>query len=259
MKAFKGFTALVKCGLIAAASLAGAEAMASVSINVSSGTVSENAGSVRVTIRNHEDAQVGYSYWTVNGSAVGGSDFQAMNGSVTIPMFGTTSFYLPIYNDSAVEGNETFEVCVGWGFGGSPEDCASVTIVDDDSVTSGVSFKISDASAVESDGTMTFAVTRTGNDNISHSISYATANGTASSSSDYYAKSGTLTFTPTGPSTQYITVNLRNGIMIENVEYFYVNLSGLTGGGSISDSQGRGTIIDDDESDDCGADGRICP
>ncbi len=75
-------------------------------------------------------------------------------------------------------------------------------------------------------------------------VNYATANGTATSTSDYVAVSGTLTFAA-GATTQQITVPVRGDTVNEATETFNVNLSGATNA-TIADSQGVGTIIDND-------------
>lgn len=111
------------------------------------------------------------------------------------------------------------------------------------------SFSINDASANEGQS-LTFTVTKAGSTSISYNINFATANGSATSTGDYYATSGTLTFDP--PDTaKTITVNTRDNLVVESTETFFVNLSGATGGATISDSQGVGTIVDNDEEDPC--------
>jgi Calx-beta domain-containing protein len=110
------------------------------------------------------------------------------------------------------------------------------------------SFSINNASAEEGQS-LTFTVTKTGATPISFTINYATANGTAGTG-DYHATSGTLLFDPPD-TTRTVTVQTKDNLIIEGGETFYVNLSAATGGATISDSQGAGTIIDNDEEDPC--------
>jgi hypothetical protein len=78
-------------------------------------------------------------------------------------------------------------------------------------------------------------------------VNFATANDTgganpATSGSDYTATSGTVTFNP-GETVQTISVPvLADGDASETNETFLVNISGATGGASITDSQAVGTI-----------------
>src|SRR5690606_8208750 len=75
-------------------------------------------------------------------------------------------------------------------------------------------------------------------------VDYATANGTATSGSDYTATSGTLTFLA-GETSKTIDVTIQGDALYENNEVFYVNLSDPVNA-NISDSQGQGTINNDD-------------
>ena len=76
-------------------------------------------------------------------------------------------------------------------------------------------------------------------------MSYATANGTAKAGSDYVAKSGTLTF-PAGTSVKTITVTVVGDKVKEPNETFFVNLFNLSPNAYFGDSQGLGTIQNDD-------------
>lgn len=111
------------------------------------------------------------------------------------------------------------------------------------------SISINDVSLVEGHSgtsTMTFTVSldRTWESPIT--VDYATANQTAIAGDDYTAASGTLTFSP-GTTTQAINVTVNGDTLDENNETFYVYLGNASGGVSISDSSGIGTIIDDDD------------
>ena len=114
------------------------------------------------------------------------------------------------------------------------------------------SFAVFDATAIEG-GTLQFTVTKTGTTGVSLSVNYATANGTAASGSDYTAASGTLTFAPTETS-KTVTVATINNIAVESDEELYLDLSGATGGATISDSRGVGTITDNDLGGGSGSD-----
>lgn len=109
--------------------------------------------------------------------------------------------------------------------------------------TPGPSFSINDVSGTEGN-TLIFTVTRSGNATGSYSVSYATANGTATTQ-DYTVTSGTLTFAA-GQTSRTISVATTLDLRVEATEYFYVNLSNPTGGATISDGQGRATLFNDD-------------
>jgi hypothetical protein len=75
-------------------------------------------------------------------------------------------------------------------------------------------------------------------------VAWATANGTATAGSDYAAGSGTVNF-GVGESTKTVTVQVNGDTTVESNETFNVNLTGPTGA-TIADSQGVGTIVNDD-------------
>jgi hypothetical protein len=76
-------------------------------------------------------------------------------------------------------------------------------------------------------------------------VDYATDDGTAEVGGDYQATSGTLIFNP-GEVSKPVTVLVNGDTDVELHETFYVNLSNATNAG-ISDSQGLGTIQNDDD------------
>jgi hypothetical protein len=110
------------------------------------------------------------------------------------------------------------------------------------------SLAISDASVAEGNsGTTveTFVVTRTGG-TAAFDVSFSTADGSATvADHDYVAASGTLHFSA-GVNTQTISITINGDTTPESDEAFFVNLSGATNGASVSDSQGVGTIVNDD-------------
>jgi len=113
-----------------------------------------------------------------------------------------------------------------------------------------VSFEIYDAAAVEG-GYLRFTVVKNGIAVTSHSVNYATANGTAVSGTDFAPTSGTLTFAVNEASKTVDVPTINDGTH-ENAENFYLNLSGATGGATINDNQAIGTITDNDQSGPAG-------
>ncbi|MDX6484469.1 MAG: hypothetical protein QOE95_2240, partial [Gaiellaceae bacterium] len=90
-----------------------------------------------------------------------------------------------------------------------------------------------------------FAVTLSHSYTHTVTVNYATANGganPATAGSDYTSTSGTLTFNP-GETVHTISVPvLADADASETNETFLVDISGATGGATITDSQGVGTI-----------------
>ncbi|MFW5765807.1 MAG: glycoside hydrolase family 9 protein [Coleofasciculus sp.] len=92
----------------------------------------------------------------------------------------------------------------------------------------------------------TFTVNLSDASTQSVSVNYATANDTAIAGSDYTAKSGTLSFNP-GQTSKTFSVPILGDTTVEGNETFKVNLSQASNA-TIGDSQGVGTILNDDSS-----------
>jgi YD repeat-containing protein len=107
-------------------------------------------------------------------------------------------------------------------------------------------FSIDDVAAGEGN-VLVFTVTRHGSINSSYSVGYTTAAGTAAAGADYTSASGPLTFGP-DDFTRTLTVHSTADNAFEPDETLFVNLSGATGGATIVDSQGQGTILNNDSS-----------
>ncbi|HEX8097689.1 MAG TPA: choice-of-anchor Q domain-containing protein, partial [Pyrinomonadaceae bacterium] len=90
----------------------------------------------------------------------------------------------------------------------------------------------------------TFTVTLSAASNLTVKVDYVTANGAASSGSDYAASSGTLTFNP-GDTTKTVTVQVNGDAACELDETFNVNLSNPVNA-TVQKTQGTGTIQNDD-------------
>jgi len=184
---------------------------------------------------------------TANGTATAGVDYvaQSLTGQ-TIPAGSSTyTFTVAVNGDTLDEPNETFFVNVTNVTGATVVDGQGVGTIANDDPTPTLS--IDDASVVEGDsGTVnaTFTVTLSAASGQTVTVNYATADGTATSGSDYTAASGTLTFTP-GQTTRTLTVAVLGETVPEANETFFLNLSGATNA-IIADNQGIGTITNDD-------------
>ena len=109
------------------------------------------------------------------------------------------------------------------------------------------SLSINDVSVTEGNsGTKnaTFTVSLSATSTSAVTVSYATANGTATAGSDYAASSGSLTIAA-GSTSQTFNVAVNGDTAVEPNETFLVNLSSPSGA-TIADAQGQGTIVNDD-------------
>ena len=111
-----------------------------------------------------------------------------------------------------------------------------------------IGLSIGDVSAVEGDsGTTSFSfpVTLQSAATQDVTVTFATQVGTAVPSVDFVGASGTVTI-PAGQTSAQIVVQVIGDTDVEDDEQFFVNLTAATNA-SILDSQGKGTILNDDE------------
>jgi len=226
-----------------------------------SDSVGENDGSksVRVTRINGRNGAVGISYSTSDGSATSGSDYTSKSGTLNWSDGDTSTktISIPITNDSAYEGNETFTVTLSNPIGGatlgSPSS-TTVTIIDDEVPLYGsLQFENASDSVGENDGSKSVRVTRINGRNGAVGISYSTSDGSATSGSDYTSKSGTLNWSDGDTSTKTISIPITNDSAYEGNETFTVTLSNPIGGATLgSPSSTTVTIIDDEPLPDYG-------
>lgn len=204
-----------------------------------------------VTLSAAASTTITVDYATANGTATSGSDFAASNGTLVFTP-GTTSrtIAIAILGDTAAEDNETFRVRLDNASGATIADAqATGTIVDDDTAEVPPALSIEPATVVEGDGgtvAATFVVTLSHAASVLVTVDYATASGTAASGIDFSPINGTLVF-PAGETSRTITVNVAGDLAVESDETFTVILTNPTGA-TLADSEGIGTIQDDDTS-----------
>jgi hypothetical protein len=193
------------------------------------------------------DVPVTISYATANVTATAGSDYQAASGTLTIPTGQTSGTITVLVNgDRLGESDETFLVNLSNPNYDLISDAQGVgTIFNDEPRVS-----ISDVSKKEGNGKKTtlfvFTVTLSAAYDQPVTMSYQTANGTATTSdNDYVAKTGTLTFAP-GETTKTITIEVKCDNKKEANETFYLDLFDNSGNALITKSRGTGTILNDD-------------
>jgi 3-deoxy-D-manno-octulosonic acid (KDO) 8-phosphate synthase len=187
---------------------------------------------------------------SVGTATVADADFVADAGTISFAANELTKTVTIVVNgDSAFEPNETFFVNLS--------DCVSCTIkdsqgvgaiVNDESEQPEPTISMNDVSMPEGDsGTknFVFTVTRSGITAGTSSVNYATSMGTAASSNDYIALStNTLKFAA-NEARKTVSVVVNGDITTEPNETFFVTLSNCINC-TISDSQGAGTIQNDD-------------
>ncbi|MBI3417306.1 MAG: DUF11 domain-containing protein [Verrucomicrobia bacterium] len=209
-----------------------------------SGTV---AAVFAVNLSQPSSQTITVDYTTADGTAKAGSDYQAVNGTLTFTSGVTRQFITVLVNgDTVDEPNETFNVNLS-----NPKNAllqsatARGTILNDDAPP--VIF-VNSVSVVEGNGgavSANFTATLSNPSQKTVTVDFATADGTATSGSDYVATTGSLVFLP-GQTNQPIRVSILGDALNEPNEQFFVNLANPTNAVLGSPSQGTGTINDDD-------------
>src|SRR6476620_2543935 len=226
-------------------------------VSIGDVTVTEgNSGTVnatfQVTLSAPTSQQVTVTFSTVNGTALAGTDYVGTTGTVTFNAGETSKTITVVVNgDTINEPDETFFVNLSNPVNATIADGQGLgTIINDDD-TSLPSGAINDVSIGEGNSGTTnavFTVNLSAASGQMVTVTYSTANGTATAGSDYVATSGTLIFNP-GETTKSLAVMVNGDTFSEPNETFFVNLTSATSA-IIADGQGIGTIVDDDGAPD---------
>jgi hypothetical protein len=190
-------------------------------------------------------------YQTLDGSAtLANNDYVMTSGTLSIPaMTSSATITVPVNGDPTNEGNETFTVNLSNAVGATIADGQGVgTIVNDDAPPT---ISISQTVNVdEGNGGITnavFSVTMTNPSDQKVTVDYTTSDGSATlANSDYQPATGTLSFPAKGVLKAEITVQVNGDTKFEGDETFNVVLSNPSGGASLGDAVGVGTIRNDD-------------
>lgn len=216
-------------------------------VSVVEGNAGTTIANVTISLTAPSTERVTGRLATSNGTAIAGSDYASRNGDVSFAPGQTERVIaITVNGDVAVEPDENFFVTMSNVVNATLGDGQGVvTIVNDDAVLPTLS--INDTSVAEGNsGTRNavFTVTLSAAATSPVSVSFATANGTATAGSDYLATSGSVTI-PTGARTAVINVPVNGDTLVEPNETLFVNLS-ASSGATLADAQGLATISNDD-------------
>ena len=207
-----------------------------------------------VTLSHDTSETVTVSYATADVTASAGDDYQAASGVLTVAA-GQVSARITVLvsGDDVDEDDETFTVTLQDASNAVLVDAmATGTIVDDDDppVVPPVQPDMSIADALVTEGDTGFSeavfdVTLSHDTSETVTVSYATADVTASAGDDYQAASGVLTVAA-GEVSARITVLVSGDDVDEDDETFTVTLQDASNA-VLVDAMATGTIVDDDD------------
>ena len=198
--------------------------------------------------------------WTASGNT---DDYSPDSGTVTFAAGSaagaTQNITITATDDALSETAESFTVTLGTVGGDlssqvtvkSSANSATATISESDPITISIS---GPSNVDEGDTTTAYTVSLSPSGvtpTADLTVSYATADGTATAGTDYTAKSGTLTFTNTAAGSQTFTVSTEEDTFDESDETFTVTISSPSGGGGPTPTIGTASVvtttIDDDD------------
>jgi photosystem II stability/assembly factor-like uncharacterized protein len=218
-----------------------------VGISVVEGDAGRKNVSTTVSLSAATSRTVTVDYATFGGTnggsaATPGSDFLSVSGTLTFaPGTETASITIPILGDTIDEFDENFGVALSNPVNATisfPE--TFITILDDDAPPS---VSVSDVAVVEGNKAI-FTVRLSQPTGKGATVTYSTADGTATAGSDYTATSGGLIFNP-GQSVKTVEVPVLADAAAEPNETFFLNVASQNPTrATVADGQGQATIID---------------
>ena len=207
------------------------------------------ASSFAVTLTPASGKQVTVSYSTADGTATTSEDYTAASSTTLTfaPDETTKTITVATTEDTRNEDQETFTVTLSGPTNAtlkSDAKTATGTIDDDDALPV---LSIADATAVAEGEPAQFMVTLAPASGKQVTVSYSTADGTATASEDYTAASSTTLTFAAGDTTKTVSVATTEDTRNEDQETFTVALSGETNATLKADAKtATGTINDDD-------------
>ena len=217
------------------------------------------AATFTITLNRFSDTAVTATYRTADGTAAAGSDYSAVEATVTFPPGTiTAAVTVPITDDTEVENDESFTLEIiddrrnsnllflanprvdGRGYGAETV-VSTVLIIDDDTMPE---ISVADIAANENAGAMTFWVSLSRASATDVTVDYATADGTATAGSDYAATNDTLTILAGDTGAPVSVTIIDDTDDTESDETFELNLSNAAGA-TITNGSATATIIED--------------
>ena len=185
------------------------------------------------------------NYSTASGTAASPGDFDAVSNQTVTFTAGDVSEQVVIStNDDATdEATESYNVTLSSPSAATIADGSGAAAINDND---GPSLSIDNVSVNEGAGNAVFTVTPSAPSPEAITVQYTTANGTAVSPGDFTGNASPLTLTiPANQPSGTISIPIVNDSTDELDETFLVNLANATNA-TIADSQGQGTIVDND-------------
>jgi Calx-beta domain/FG-GAP-like repeat/FG-GAP repeat len=231
-------------------------------VSVVEGNSGTTSAKFNVVMSSQSGKLVSLIYSTADGTATGGSDFQAASNQVLniAPGLTSTVISIPVNGDISVEPDETFSVSLSNALNSTIARAQAIGTIKNDDVA-GVQFGQASYSVSEGAGFVNIVVSRndsTAPATVKYSTSDTTdvnfncnpttagqATGAASRKCDYHIAVGTLRFAA-GETTKQFSLSIVNDVYVEGSETFTLTLSNPQGTTIGQNNSAAVTILDDD-------------
>ncbi|MDQ1488805.1 MAG: large repetitive protein, partial [Actinomycetota bacterium] len=219
-------------------------------ISVDDVTVAEGAGGHFTVSLQHPVLDVVSVNWTLkDGTALAGSDYAAASGVVAFAPNspGPATINFSVSQDTLHEANEAFTVELSNPVNAVLQKGTGTATITDDDAAPAVSIEPTKAVAEGNSGNTkaTLDVTLSAVSGVPAQVNFASADGTATSGTDYTADANsTLTFAP-GETTKQIQVSAVGDTLFEDDETFTVTLASPSGA-SLGGAVATVTVTNDD-------------
>ena len=222
----------------ATATISGDQPPGSLTLAAAAASVAQTAGSLTATVNRTggTNGPVTVSYETSNGTAVGGTDYTATNGTLTWGSGDGTSktFSVPVSDAKPFSGDKSFTITLSDATGGASVGTHSsmiATIVGAAAAAPGSpQLSQSGYTVLQSAGSQAVTVNRTGGTAGAFSVTYATADGSAQAGVDYTATRGTLQWQSGEATSKSFTVPVSDTSPFDGSKTFTVALSAPSNG-----------------------------
>ena len=193
---------------------------------------------------------VSVNYATVaGGDAVTNRDYAVVQGVLTFAAGQTEgSFFVPIFNDQIVEGNETVSLLLSNETGGAVITNATATliIIDDEFSPGQITFSAAGYTAPEGQSPLVITFLRTNGVTGAATVDWSTTPGTATAGVDYAALGGVVSFAD-GDGLKTVEIIISDDALVEGNETFTISIGNPTGGAVISGPATVTVTVEDDE------------
>jgi hypothetical protein len=215
----------------------------SVALAATSYSVQQATGSVSLSVARTGDPDTAstVAYASANGTAMAGSDYTAVSGTLTWAAgeSAAKSISVAIKSASAFSGTKTFTVSLSDPSVGTSIATPAATVMisgsapatnpPPPSAAGTLNLSATTYAAIQSAGELNFTVTRTGGSTSAASVSYATSDGTAVAGTNYTAADGQIDWADGDANSKTISIEINSAATFSGTKTFKITLSGADG------------------------------